>query len=532
MNRRVLVKSVVLPTAVRNVSAAVTAAERQADRWTPAQGLRVAGPAFPVTTLDPALSRDLPTLFVVRQIFRGLLKFDASLNAVSDLADLVEASSDEAHFTFRLRDDAAFADGRPLTSQDVVASYSRALNSATAGGSVDGLGAAPYLRDIRGAEDVLAGRSTQLGGLTIVDNRTLTIDLEASSSTFLLRLASVATAIVDVNETRENSAWWHAPNATGPFTIASFAAEAIELVPNAAYIGPVPQIPSVKMLTGTAAANPFNLYQRGDVDLVPAAASSAALAADPASGIDATVDRTPLFVTCFIALGNQQPPLDDVHVRRALARLLSPQLVAATMFSSAVEPAAGLIPPGMLGRDWPGKVVGQDLAAARDELAASRYGDAPSVPAIHIFAADIEPVEALRDTAAELGLTIDAVEVNWTDFLSGLVRRRFPAYSLYWGADYPDPAAFLEMLFRSDGSDNYTGYSNPSFDSLLAQTRRESDVERRAALYLEAQNLLLDDGAVIPLYHDVSVSLARPGVGGLVLTPMGTLGLETVTRTP
>jgi ABC-type transport system substrate-binding protein len=497
------------------------------------EGLRVAGPNYPVATLDPALTRDLPTMTIVRQIFRGLLRFDASLNAVADLANLIESSEDMIGFVFQLVDGAAFADGRPITSDDVIASYERALNPDTAGGVVDALGAVPYLRGIRGASDVLAGRGTALPGLTIIDERTLGIELDAPDSTFLLRLASVPTAIVDTKQARvAEAAWWQSPNASGPFEIASFTLDAVHLVPNEYYPGQLAHVPSVTFLTGDSASNPFNLFQRGAVDLAPTVSGSdGRLAKDPACAIDADVTSTPLFVTAFIAFGNVEPPLDDVHVRRALQRLIDPGLIAASTFAGGVTPAQGLIPPGMLDRDWPSDMSSPDFAAARNHLAASRYGSGANVPAFSIYAADIEPVEALRDIAAdELGMKIEAVMVNWPDFLQGLVERRFAAYSLYWGADYPDPAAFLDMLFRSDGSDNYTGYSNPAFDAILAMARRESDINRRAALYSDAQKLLIEDAAVIPLYHDVSVSLARPGIDGLELTPMGLLGLEAATR--
>jgi ABC-type transport system substrate-binding protein len=266
------------------------------------------------------------------------------------------------------------------------------------------------------------------------------------------------------------------------------------------------------------------------IDLVTApVAQSAKQFEDPASSIESTVTRTPLFATDYIALGNSQPPLDDVHIRRALRCLISPELVAGSMFDGSVTAANGLIPEGMLGRSWPSVHTGADLGLARREVELSRYETPGAVPPISIYAADIEPVEALRDLAAEIGLTIDAVLVNWSDFLSGLAARRFPAYGLYWGADYPDPEAFLGMLFRSDGSENYTGYVNEAFDAILQRARSVADLDSRAALYAEAQDILLEDAAVIPLYFDVGVTISRPGLAGLEVTPLGILGLESVT---
>jgi ABC-type transport system substrate-binding protein len=500
-----------------------------------AQPLRLAGPSGGLQTLDPALTRDLAGLFLVRQVYRGLLRFDADLQPVPDLAEGVETSSDLRTYTFRIRPNAAFADGTIITSAHVAASYRRALDPATAGGAASGLAAVTYLGDIAGASEMLAGSASQLSGLQMIDDRTISITLTGPGATFLTRLASVPTSIVDAGEAiADPQTWWQHPNATGPFAIDSLDDEMLVLVPNPAYIGMQPAIGRVEVVLGPNSAQPLNLFQAGEIDLVTAPASqSASLLEDPASSIEAEVARTPLFATDYIALGNTQPPLDDVHIRRALRFLISPDLVARAMFDGTVTAATGLIPEGMLGRSWPSAHIGADPELARREIGLSRYGTAERVPPIAIYAADIEPIEALRDLAAEaLGLMIEAVAVGWSDFLGGLAARRFPAYGLYWGADYPDPEAFLGMLFRADGSENYTGYVNEAFDAILNQARSVADDDTRAGLYAEAQDILLEDAGVIPLYFDVGVTVSRPGLTGLDVTPLGILGLESVTSLP
>ena len=492
--------------------------------------LRLAGPVSGLSTLDPALMRDLQTMSIVRQVFRGLLQFNVNLEPVADLGELIEQSSDLTSFTFKLRDGASFADGRAMTAQDVIASYTRAVSPLIAGGAAGALAATAYLGDILGAADVLNGSVDSVVGLREIDSRTLSITLEQPSATFLTRLASVPTSIVDGSQASNGlSTWWQAANATGPFTIAEVTESLIRLEPNAMYVGTVPTL-AVSFLLGANASNQLNLFQAGEVDFVTAASGSASTQfEDPASSIEAVIERTPLFATSYIALGNSQPPLDDVHIRRALQFLVSQKLVAESTFAGSVEAATGIIPGGMLGRKWTSS-LGQNIERARIELAASKYGRADRVPDLTIYAADIEPVEMLRDLAsAELGLKIDAIEVRWEDFLSGLAERRFPAYGLYWGADYPDPEAILAMLFHSTGSDNYAGYVNPDFDAILNIARSVADIDGRAALYQEAQDLLIEDAAVIPLYFDVGVTISRPGIEGLTVTPLGILGLESVT---
>jgi ABC-type oligopeptide transport system substrate-binding subunit len=286
----------------------------------------------------------------------------------------------------------------------------------------------------------------------------------------------------------------------------------------------------ISFLLGASAANPLNLFQAGDIDLVAnTSGPGSGQFEDPASTVDAKIERTSLFATSYIALGNSQPPLDDIHIRRSLQFLVSQSLVAESTFAGTVDAATGIIPNGMLGRNWTSS-LGPDIEQAKAEIATSAYGPADQVPVIRIYAVDIDPIETLRDLAfTELGLKIEAIEVRWEDFLSGLVERLYPAYCLYWGADYPDPEAVLGMLFHSNGSDNYTGYINLEFDAILNTARSVADIDDRAALYQQAQDLLINDAAVIPLYFDVGVTIARPGIEGLEVTPLGMLGLESVT---
>jgi ABC-type oligopeptide transport system substrate-binding subunit len=99
---------------------------------------------------------------------------------------------------------------------------------------------------------------------------------------------------------------------------------------------------------------------------------------------------------------------------------------------------------------------------------------------------------------------------------------------LSWLADYPDPQTFVETLFRGDSPENYTTYANPRLDALFDQAARTTDPARRAELFREAQRLLLEDAAILPLYFSTDYTLVKPHVKGLTITPMGLLSLEGV----
>lgn len=499
--------------------------------WTPADGLRLAGPVQEPATLDPALARDLSTNFLLRQIFRSLIRFDAGLRPVPDLAESIAVSDDGLTYRLVLRAAARFHDGRQIEADDVRQSFSRALRPATAGGAVASLPGVMYLGDINGAGEVLRGEADMLSGIRVLDVRTLDITLAQPSATFLMKLGGVPASIVDRHQLTTVQGWT-APNGSGPFHLESWTrGESMRMTASETWWGGNPRVQSVDIRTGPSASQPLNLYQAGEIDLVEEIPpDQVSLVADPASGIEVgALIGSDLFAVSYIAFGNGEPPLDDPHVRRAIKLAFPAVNIARAMFNGAVREASGLIPDGMLGTAWGLPAEPVDIGTASDEIARSRYGSADRVPPISVYGADVAPLEALRDTVGEsLGLRIDVISVTWPDFLNGLATRRFPAYALYWGVDYPDPENLLWTLFGSDSPENYTGYRNEAFDSALAEARRTLDQERRAEIYADAHRILIEDVAVIPLFFDRQTTLARPGLEGLEVTPMGILGLETI----
>ena len=119
--------------------------------------MRLAGPVD-LQTLDPAKAKDLGTLFLVRQLFSGLTRLDDDLQPVPALAETIDVSDDGLTYTFTLRRDARFADGRDITADDVAFSLNRALDPATTDGDASQLAAPTFLSDIVGARELLDGR--------------------------------------------------------------------------------------------------------------------------------------------------------------------------------------------------------------------------------------------------------------------------------------------------------------------------------------------------------------------------------------
>jgi oligopeptide transport system substrate-binding protein len=498
------------------------------------QTLKLAAPIDAPATLDPAFVRDVGTTFIARQIFRGLTRLDDSLQPVPELADRIEVSADGLTYTVHVRENAAFQNGAKITAQDVVFSLTRAMNPETAGGDVSQLVGPTFLSGIEGANDLLSGQSSELAGVVALDEQTVEIRLAEPESTFLMKLASIPASIVDSDQVESDSNWRLAPNGSGPFRVAEWIeGERLLLEPSEHYYAGTPALTSIEFRLGRNASEPYNLYQRGQIDVAAIDLFSIDRILAPESGLSEQVVVTPQFALEFVAFRTDVAPMDDPHIRNAIQLGFERTKIPGVTFDGHVGQICGLIPNGMLGVDWPCESYPFDPEAAKEEISKSRYGSVEEVPPIEIYigvtAAGRTMSDVLRDDLAQnVGLQVTVIAVDLPEFLSGLSKRDYPAFSVYWSADYPDPESLLWTLFSSESKDNYTDFRNQKFDDALERASNEQDLANRINDYAEAQQLLVDDAVILPLYNDVSYTLVKPFVKGLVVTPIGILGLERI----
>ena len=518
----------VSPAATRPVAAATPAPTRPAPTPRGQQVLTLAGGIEPPRTLDPALVRDSTGSFLTRQVFSGLLKLDERLEVVPDLVtSLPTVSPDRRVYSFVLRDDAIFHDGTPVTAQSVKDAFERAGDPGLAGGDGTQLPANTYLGDIRGMDARLRGERGDVEGIRVTGPRTLDIELVAPQSTFLVKLTHSTTSIVDARQVRGRD-WWKRPNGSGPFRLTEWR-DGERLVFSRwdrYYEGP-PPLERIVWLMGANASQPLNLYEAGKIDATGLGADSIDRALTPGSALNADLRVTPQLSLSYIAFNVKEPPFDDVKVRQAFAMIVERDKIVRVMFEGKAREAVGLVPPPLpasdLTRPTPDRAA--VVAEARRLLAESRYGANPPRP--RFFMAGGGMGGMLRDVIErDLGITVDIISAPWNDFLEGLEAREYPAYMLSWLADYPDPQNFVGALFASGSPENHTNYANPAVDALLQQAAGEVDQERRADLYRQAQRIILDDAVVLPLYFATDYTVIKPHVKGLVVTPMGLMGLE------
>ncbi len=499
-------------------------------------------------TMDPHLTSDTTSAGIVVEVFSGLVALDTDLKLVPDIAESWSID-DGVVYTFKLREGVTFHNGTPVTAHDFKWSMERAANPETASPVAD-----TYLNDLKGFDDYVEGRASEIVGITVIDDLTLQLTIDAPVAYFLAKM-SYPTAFVVDRETVETggSDWWvDDAVGTGPFKVREYRiGDRLILERFAEYYREPAKVDVIHM--NLAGGQSMAMYDNDEIDITGVGLFD----------LDAVLDESdprnkdlrvapPGFDISYIGFNPTRPPFDDVRVRQALNHAVNKELIARDVLSNLVYPAYGILPP-----DFPGynpDLVGlrYDPDKAQRLMAESKYGafltrvdpDSPhyasaqdylegvsgspdDLPRITLsvpgtggtVGLDVEVI--LQMWRQVLGVEVDIEQVEWATFLDDLDRKKFQAYTSGWQADYPDPQDFLDILFHTDSGINHSNYSNPAVDAVLEEARTEPDPARRIELYHQAEQMIVNDAAWLPRWFSgEQYVLIKPHVSGYRLTPM------------
>lgn len=484
-----------------------------------AADLRLLG-ADPIT-LDPALTTDATSAVYIVEIFGGLVTLDRNLQVAPDIAERWEVSPDGRVYTFYLRRDAFFHQGRRVTAQDFKYSMERAADPRT-GSSV----AEAFLGDIVGARDMARGRANSISGIEVVDDLTLRITIDAPKPYFLAKLTYPTAFVVDRQQIEANPRnWTRQPNGTGPYRLQEWRLnERIILVANDRYHLGAPSVQRV--LFNLAGGSALTLYEGNEIDVAPIGINDIERVQSPRDPLNREYVTGNDLSVSYIGFNVRQPPFDDPLVRLAFAQAINRDQIASVILRDMLQVANSFMMPGLPGYNPNARLPAYDPEAARRNLAASKYGGPQGLPRITLTEVGAGATAGL-DTQAmiemwrqNLGVEVGIAQSEFGAFLDDLDRGRLQMYTLGWIMDYPDPEDIIDLLFHSASRQNNTGYSNPEFDALVERARTELDVERRLQLYRDAEQILIRDLPWIPLYFGRDHFVVKPHVRGFDPLPM------------
>jgi oligopeptide transport system substrate-binding protein len=477
-----------------------------------------------LSSIDPPSpqANDAQSNLVEGLLFGGLVRLDQNLHVRADGAAAWTISNSGKTYTFTLRPGLRFADGTPLTAQDVVWSFNRAFSPAFAAGAAES-----YLGDIVGGTDVAHKKAKVVRGIKAIGTRTVQITLARPAPFILDQLAYAVGDIVPRRLVEKYGSHWtdHAYG-TGPFMVKQWKhGREIDLAPNPYYWRGQPRLSEIIIRFIPNADVAYRLYRSGALDVMGAVhfPSNRLLEAQRLPGFHVA----PQLFTEYLTPNQHKAPFNNVLVRRAFSYAIDRGVIA-RLLSNSVLPARGILPPGMPGYDP--TLAGQTFnpTLARHLLARAGYPDGKGLPRITLNVDGGDPqgqmkAVALREfwqQAMHVNVTLNVLEHG--AYNDALAARAYQLAFIAWSADYPDPQNFLSLQLQTGTANNNGGYSNPTLDRLTREADAlVNDDARRYRLYDEAEKIALRDAAWMVLDWAKAEMLIRPSVHGLVLTGLG-----------
>ncbi len=476
--------------------------------------------------VDPQRMADFGSFTVSTQVYSTLVRVDEQLRIVPYAAESWTVSKDGLVWTFKLRDNLVFHNGRKADASDVRYSLSRLASPDSRSPNSRLL-----LADVAGFEDVNKGQAKELTGVRAVDPLTVEIRLQAPPKGDLLtRLTHISTAILAHEAVEQGGANWPEthPIGTGPWRLKEWVHRSrvvYEAFPQ--YFEGKPKVDRLEMPIVQEPATQLAMYQNGELDVVLVPIGDyPRLKRDPRWSKEMREwDRAQVQL---LALNPRvYAPFKDVRVRQAFAHAIDRPKVINQVFQGLYLLAGGMLPPGLPGYDKELKGLPYDPARAQALLAEAGFPGGRGLPPLTISVNPVtgdyrmmtEPIAAmLKDT---LGVPIEVQIQEFASFTAAMNRQdALPAFMTGWSATMLDPNYFLELWLHSKSALNRVNYANPAFDALLDQANTATDRARRVALFQQADQLVAKEVPVIPIMYTRFVYLVSPKVKGLEVMPL------------
>jgi ABC-type oligopeptide transport system substrate-binding subunit len=474
-----------------------------------------------VPTLDPALVSDPTSITVASLIYGGLVRLDSHLRVQPDGASHWTISRTGTVYTFYLRPDLRFPNGRFVTASDFASALRRALGPAGSAGA-----ASFYLGSILHRSAIVRGETQTQRGITVVDAHTLRITLTHPSARFLSELAFPASFVAEPDLLdRFGPNWTDRAAGFGPYRVKRWQhTQSLSLVPNPYYWGGKPTFRRIVFHFYPGAAAAETAYRDGKVDVISGLPAGQPLP----TNLDGARSM-PALALDYLAFNTTRLPFYRLHARQAFAAAWRPSLVRASL-GSAAFPATGFLPPALGVATAPAHL---DPSPAAD-LKAARYRNPDAFPRV-VLAVPRDPgLIALGNAlstawARTLRVDIGVRPLDPSVYNQVLSTRSFDLAIVRWGFEYADPQDFLGTQLGSS-SENVTGWSTRQYDAAVALADSYNPADpRRATLFRRAAELAARKVPLLPLDEPAIPAVFRPGLHGVSLTALGTVVVDPTT---
>jgi oligopeptide transport system substrate-binding protein len=518
-------------------------------------------------TLDPGQMSWMQDIRIAYALWEGLYRLDPiTLSPIPGAADVIDISPDKRTYTFHLRPSGRWSNGDPVLSTDFLFEWRRMLESPAAytglhhyikGAQEYQDAYSKYQKDCISADAAHQARPVPpdfgMVGEKAPDDRTFVVTLKDPVPFFPALCAFPA--FFPLNEksmqpfrigdsASYDAGFTRAPHllSNGPYKMTEWSFRRRLRLQANEYYWDRASVKSkvIDQIYCDEPLSSYRLYEQGDVDWL-ADVDSELVAGMLKVGGRPDLHVFDAFGTYYYELNCQDKlpdgtdnPLRDMRVRQAMAMAIDKEPIVRDVARMQQKVTTDFIPPGAFAGYVSPPGLPYDVAAARRLLADAGYPDGKGLPRIQILYnsegnhGDIATI-IQHQWKQNLGLNIDLKGLEIKQFGADAHSHNFTVMRAGWYGDYDDPSTFTDK-YLSTGEDNDAGWvsRNNAYDKLCAQAAVEGDHQKRLNLISRAEDILLSEAAIIPLYTQKSAYLFRSNVTGLSINPRAMLMFQSV----
>jgi ABC-type transport system substrate-binding protein len=441
-------------------------------------------------TYDPPLAYGRGDYYGLANVFRGMTFYGVDVAPELDIAESFDLSDDGLTYTFTLRPDVTFHNGRQVVASDFKWTYERSTSSEI-GSWVQG-----FLASVEGHAEFVDGTASEISGIQAPDDRTLILKLTRPDVTILGVLGIPPFYVLPREEVeRLGDKWPESPVGSGPFKLKSWDAGqrvvTLERYEGYVYGGDLPYFDEVEYRWDVSEDLAFLTVARNEADLtftVPASAIPR-IKQDPEQ--TQRFKEWGSFTLAWWEFDLTQAPFDDVRVRKAVNHAFDRERVA----SLGYIPTGHFYPEGLLGYDESAPVYDYDPEKAKallEEAGATDirftlpvFGSGDAARVAQLLQADLKAVGITVDLETKEGVTPYDIGSD--------LPSQYRMWFMGWGMGLPDPSELVSSLLGTSAPSNFNGYSNASIDELGSAATAEADRAVRGGNYAEIEKTLLED---------------------------------------
>lgn len=499
-------------------------------------------------SIDPALNYTVDGAILIQHFFEGLMKWkdDGKGNAVltsgqAESYEKTEGADGTCAYTFHLRKDIFWSDGKPVTAGDFVYSWQRLVNPDTAASYC-------YIaRMVANANEIMMGEAAPDSlGVSAPDDHTFQVELTYDCPYFLELCAFPALLPVRGDIIGQyGDQWTFKPEtyiSNGIYKMFEWAQnDKIVAVPNEYHydvknLGP----DSITFRFSDDAGAIYQGFKAGELSFIES------VPVDEAAALlqNGTMKAVSNLGTYFLSFNAQKHPFDDPRVREAFTLAIDSEYIVKNVTQTGETPATGFVPYGIYdaggagsddfrtagGDYWSAptsdEIYNANCDKARQLLAEAGYPDGKDFPIVeYLYNTDDRNrtiAEALQSMwATELGVTVKLTNQDWAVVVETCMNGDYDLSCGVWLADYNDPSSFLET-WVSDGGNNIAHYYNPEFDAAVELAGSTSVPADRMAELHKAEDILIgQDYTLAPIFFYTYCYCADPALKGVYYNPLG-----------